>query len=96
MLQVLIRFEEKNVVCDEFSISHLLSMRCFQNKIIIDKRSQRIPHQSHHFFSALQQWKNLCNIIACCDWKKTDCKNGITISRLSFNKNDKASVKVKS
>lgn len=42
----------------------------------------------------IEQWKNLCNIIACCDWKKTDCKNGITISRLSFNKNDKASVKI--
>ena len=43
---------------------------------------------------ALQQWTNLCNTITCQDWKKPDCKNGVTISRLSFNKNEKASVKV--
>lgn len=42
----------------------------------------------------MEQWTNLCNTITCQDWKKPDCKNGVTISRLSFNKNEKASVKI--
>ncbi|XP_078349033.1 uncharacterized protein LOC144633972 [Oculina patagonica] len=42
----------------------------------------------------MEQWTNLCGIIDCGNWKKTDTKNGITISRLSFTHNDKAAVKV--
>ena len=52
----------------------------------------------HSFFSPcgiLQQWTNLCRIIDSGEWKKTDSKNGITISRLSFTNNEKAAVKVK-
>lgn len=43
----------------------------------------------------LQQWTNLRRIIDSGEWKKTDSKNGITISRLSFTNNEKAAVKVK-
>lgn len=42
----------------------------------------------------MQQWRNLCKIIECQDWKKTDCKSGVTISRLSFTNNEKAAVKI--
>jgi len=53
--------------------------------------------KDHSFFSPrgiLQQWTNLCQIIDSGEWKKTDSKNGITISRLSFTNNEKAAVKV--
>ena len=43
----------------------------------------------------MQQWTNLCRIIDSGEWKKTDSKNGISISRLSFTNNEKAAVKVK-
>jgi len=42
----------------------------------------------------LQQWAKLCQIINCQEWKKSDSKNGVTVSRLSFARNQKAAVKV--
>lgn len=42
----------------------------------------------------MEQWTNLRRIIDSGEWKKTDSKHGITISRLSFTNNEKAAVKV--
>lgn len=42
----------------------------------------------------MEQWAKLCQIINCQEWKKADSKNGVTVSRLSFARNQKAAVKV--
>lgn len=42
----------------------------------------------------MECWAGLCQIIKSENWKKTDTKNGVTVSRLSFSHNDKAAVKI--
>ncbi|RMX49627.1 hypothetical protein pdam_00003035 [Pocillopora damicornis] len=58
-----------------------------------------IPQQTNlkqirELFNIFSFWARLCQIIESENWKKTDTKNGVTVSRLSFTHNDKAAVKI--